>query len=113
MKFEINKIKITRGNAEQFPVFLVDDLGAPAPINGATSIKMKLKNDDNSFLEKPAYAGSVFGYQDQLFVYGFELTPTETAELKLGKDLTLYLIITFGSYDQVFKIEKALTIADA
>lgn len=112
MRFQANVITILRGNAEQFPVFLLDENGRPSGINGAVSISLRLTNQDDTILEKAAFIGNAYGYQDPLYIYGFQLTPTETSLLKLGRNLPIHLSIGFGSYIQTFVIPRGLTIQD-
>jgi len=113
MGWQVNSETVIRGSEAHLLAVLLDTQGNPVNISGATQVRIRLKNQDSSYLVKAAAAGFCYGAGPQaLWMYSFDLTTDETQALPLGKAQTVDIEILFGSILHHLLLPKYLTVLD-
>lgn len=110
MKFELNKVKLLRGQDEQFLLFLLTSDLQYFQIHGATALVMRIVKADGQVLEKAPNTGMSTGFGDTLWLYQFTLTSEEIDLLPAKKDQDVVLKIEFGSYCKYLTLEKCVSV---
>ncbi len=96
MIFEMNKWRLFQCQDEQIAIFLLDSVGEPVSISGATEIHAIFLNADGTKLEKVATSGWSVGITAPLWVYSFNLSAAEMMALAVGPG-TVEVRIMFGA----------------
>ncbi len=112
MIYQLNKVKIQRGDDVNFFLIMLEENGQSFQTNGATLITLQLKKTDNTILEKTAYGGFGTGVGETTVVYGFILSAAETSQLAAGLDQDACIKIDFSTNVKHLVIKKALNVTD-
>ncbi len=112
--YRMNKQTLFRGRAAQVCVTFVDKNNNNEQLFtcGITGSKIRVQNEDESFTEKVASSGLVWGIPQKTYIYIYDFTAEETALMKLGADQSLFLQIDFGADFSRHEMKQFLTIID-
>lgn len=110
--FVPNQWLITRGCDSEIVVHILDTDKTPINVSGASGIYLRIKNSDNTILERAAATGFAYGYLKPLFVYGFAFTAAETQNFPVGANQTVELKIVVGTAVTYIPIANALNVGN-
>jgi hypothetical protein len=108
--FQLNKETVTRGQACQIGLILVDAFGVQIPICGVQGVKLEILNEDNSRTEKQAAGGMTWGYGETTSLYYFNFTAEETELFELGEDQAVAIRLVFPNAERRYEFKKFLTV---
>jgi hypothetical protein len=66
--------KVIRNEPSQIAALLIDERGIKLPTSGLTSVSLFVQKEDNTYLEKSAASGLIWGYGDTTSLYIFNFT---------------------------------------
>jgi hypothetical protein len=103
--------KVIRNEPSQIAALLIDERGIKLPTSGLISVSLFVQKEDNTYLEKSAASGLIWGYGDTTSLYIFNFTAEETILFKLGSEQSAFLKITYATSHLTFELKSFLTVA--